>query len=472
MALTLFAVHGPPRAHAALEFPAYDLFGSDEKIARRSQKLVPDSCPELPKPEEPMKLMEVINQVLCHNPSTRASWLSLRATAAGNTAAKANLLLPNVSANASLSKSKTQLNNGSFISRGSSAGINLSYLLFDFGVREANLIAAEESLIASTYSYDSSLQGVIGSTLRLYYSILSAQGSYDVARESFKFAKESLMAARNRYDLGLVPRSDLLQAETSFAQSELSVQQAENAFLSTIAQLAVAMGLSPQTRLTITDVDDSDLARDNLTVAVEELMDAAEKNRVDLAASEAGLRGARANLDATRRSDLPRVSLNAGQSFGDIDIFNRDTARSGTIGVNVSIPLFTGLTRPYNIRAAEDSFRAQELQMEATRLSIRQDVWQSYTNYKTADQSWMVSWDALASATELRDITLARYKEGIGSFLDVLSAQASYRSAVQSHISARYNLLTTRADLVRSIGVLNLNTAAANAPVNELRETR
>jgi outer membrane protein TolC len=99
-----------------------------------------------------------------------------------------------------------------------------------------------------------------------------------------------------------------------------------------------------------------------------------------------------------------------------------------------------------------------------------QDVYRSYRNYQTAEQSWTLSWDLLATATELRDITLARYKEGIGSILDVLSVQSQYRSATQQHIESRYSLLLARADLIRSIGRLNLDSAGGLENMEKLKD--
>lgn len=457
-------------AWGILALPARDIFGSDEQITRRSQKLAPDVCPTMPEQGKKLQLIEAINLVLCHNPDTQASWLSLRAQAAGQTAQKLDLLLPTVSADASLSKSATQVNSNGFITQGSGASISLGYTLFDFGRKQASLEAAEEAFSASIMNYDSGLQGVIGNTLRLYYSILTAQGALDVSRESLRFTEESVNAARARYELGLVPKSDVLQADTSLAQARLSVEQAENTLLLTVSDLAIAMGADPQTELQLADIDDSQLASDDMDKEVRPLMEAAKRNRIDLNASAASLRAARANLEVTRRSDLPQVSVSASQGFSDVDVFNRSTPRSGSIGLNVSIPLFTGLTRSYNVRAAEDSLKAQEIQFEKTKLTVMQDVWRSYTNYQTALQSWEVSWGYLASATELRDISLARYKEGIATMLDVLSAESQYRSATQQHLSARYNLLTSRADLVRSVGVLNLDTVQAGNPVDTLGE--
>jgi outer membrane protein TolC len=89
---------------------------------------------------------------------------------------------------------------------------------------------------------------------------------------------------------------------------------------------------------------------------------------------------------------------------------------------------------------------------------VEQDVWNSWNNYQTAKQSWQTSQDLLENATHLKDVALGRYKEGLGTILDVLNAETQYNTALQSNLKSRYNLLTSRVDLVRAVGTLNLET--------------
>ena len=71
-------------------------------------------------------------------------------------------------------------------------------------------------------------------------------------------------------------------------------------------------------------------------------------------------------------------------------------------------------------------------------------------------------------AAEFRDVALGQFKAGVGSLLDVESAQTSYSSALSSYISARFSLLTSRVDLIRAVGILNLENAEPTAPLARL----
>lgn len=446
-------------AFAMIEVPAYDLFGADQKITVRSQRLTPDRCGIDIGQSGSISLQDSMNLALCNNPKTRSRWFSLRATAASTSSSKAELLLPDIRADASLNANRITYREGSSTSRNSSAGLTLGYTLFDFGRKQAALEAAEESLLASALEFDAEMQSMISRVIEAYYRTLTAEASLQASYDTFQFAKSSMEAARTRYSLGLVPKSDVLQAMATYSANELAVQNAENAMKLTRANLLNLMGLALDTDVALQDIDDSQLARSTLDADLNQLTEHAMHDRVDLAAQKARLNSGRANLEALKRANMPRVSLTAQHHYDDIDIFNSRTPLSNAIGITVSIPIFSGFTRAYNVRSAEDDLRSQELQHEASKRDVEEDVFRSHTNYRTADQAWMVSWDYLSSATELRDISLARYREGVGSMLDVLNANSQYASATDRLIQARLNLLLTRADLVRSIGIMNLDTA-------------
>lgn len=445
-------------AHAVLDAPALDLFHAEADLTQTDQNLKPNECPNLPAQGQTINLMQTINIVLCNNRTTRASWFQLRSQAIGLNQTKVNAYIPNVTSDATLSRSNTHVDGSTTVSTSTSAGVTLGYTLFDFGVKSATVEAAETSMQAAMLNYDSRLQGVIASSIQAYYALLNASYSLDAAKESFKFAEESSKAAQARYEIGLVALSDVLQANASYSQSKLNVENAENRLQLTQNALLVLMGYTPDNALNISDVDDEILAADDLDVRVQDLVVRAHLNRKDLAAVEKSLESSRASLEATKRSNLPSVSVSASQSYDANKIFE-DTQASSRIGFSVSVPIFSGLSRSYSIKSAEDQIKAQELSFEQTKLDIVQDVWTAHTNYKTAEQSWITSFDALNSATELRDISLGRYKAGVGSLLDVLSAQSSYASAINSHISTRFALLTSRIDLIRAVGILDLTNA-------------
>ena len=439
-----------------------DPFAVEKKATRMvPENLRPVGCPPIPDIGHLLHFNEVVIAALCHNPDTRAAYLTLLSQAASY-ATNYSDYMPSVTATYSGSKSATFVDGRAITpSLSKSYGITAGMMLYDFGQREFKLESAEQALVAAGYSYDSTLQGMIATALQGYFSLLTAQNGLDVAWESESYAKQSYEAAALRHEIGLAPLADMLQAKGAYSQAILATETAANQLSQQQAALALLMGLPADRPITVAEMDSAALTRDPFTGDVRSLIAQAERKRNDLLASRAQLEGAKRSLEALKRSNLATVSLttNVNQSNDNISILHGEGAtRSQSVGLSVSIPIFTGFSQTYNEAASEDQLEAQEDALTKSELGVEQDVWNSWHNYETAKQSWKTSQDLLASATQLKDVALGRYKEGLGTILDVLNAQSQYTSALQSYLQTRYSLLTTRVDLVRAAGVLDLDT--------------
>jgi len=143
--------------------------------------------------------------------------------------------------------------------------------------------------------------------------------------------------------------------------------------------------------------------------------------------------------------------------FGD----NRAGVNTYTIGLNVRIPLFTGFRDTYRVRQAE----AQAEQAEAARDALYQqtelEVWQSYYDLQTAGGAISSTDSQVKSAEQTAQATLARYKAGFGSILDLTTAQLDESNARVQQIQSYLNWFTALARLNFSIGVSDILTGAS-----------
>jgi len=440
------------------------------------QDLKPDHCGALPGDNHKLTFEEVVIASLCHNPDAIAAYFNLL-NQASSYMGNYSEYLPTITASGSRTRTKVT-SPGTSISTldpttdtiiSSSANattfsgsydVSAGLTLYDFGQREFKIEIAELSLAGSGMSYNSTLQGMIASALQAYYALLTAQNALGVTQESEQFAKESYDAAALRHQIGQVPLADELQAKASYSGAQLATEQAVNQLTQAQAALALLMGLPADTPLAVADIRDDTLANDPFGGNVQSLMAKAKQSRLDLLSSRLALKSSEISLKSLERSDFATVSATANMDVGNdkVDVFNRNGTRSNAIGVNVSIPIFTGFSQLYSERAARESLEAQKQSLIKTELTVEQDVWNSWHNYETAKLSWKTSQDQFDTAVLLKDVTLGRYKEGLGSILDVLNAETQYSSALQSRLQTRYSLLTSRIDLVRAVGVLNLDT--------------
>ena len=135
--------------------------------------------------------------------------------------------------------------------------------------------------------------------------------------------------------------------------------------------------------------------------------------------------------------------------------------------MTLTLPLFSGFETTYRVRAAEARVDTARAQRETLRQQVALDVWNNYQSLLTATYSIRTAADLLASAEQSERVALGRYKAGVGTILDVLSAQSALASARLQRIQAQLDWNVYRATLAQSVGALDytlLQAAAEGRP--------
>src|SRR5512146_224563 len=408
---------------------------------------------------KPLTLTDVVDLALCNNPQTRSLWASARAQAA-NVGVGMSAYLPTLSAQGSYSRNSSTVSGRTSNSNNHSASLTAGYLLFDFGGRAGTLENAKQLLVAANATRDATLQSNFLTAVQSYYAVLSARAivaSLQVAEAS---AKESFAAAEARYLAGVATPADKLQAQTALSQARLNLITAQGNALTAQGTLANVMGFDASQPFTLVSLPES--APDAVAEQdIGKLIEDARRRRPDLRAADAQIKAAEAQLAATRATGLPTVSLSA--STGSQNISGTSITNSSSIGVTLSVPLFTGYRNTYQNRAAELQIEGKVAARDLLANQVALDVWKAYQTLLTNSQSLIAANDLVASAELSERMTLGRYKAGVSnmSILDVLNAQSTLASARQQRVTALYNFQASRLGLAQAIGQLDLTQLEA-----------
>jgi len=400
-------------------------------------------------PNSAVDLLDVVNLALCNNPQTREVWASTRAQIAQVEVSKAGYF-PAINLNASVNRSKTE-NLPSEDRR--SAGVTLSYLLYDFGSRSANLENARQILAATQAVQTSTIQSVLLGAAQAFYQVQATLASLDAAIESEQVARESLAAAQARYDAGSATRADILQAQTAYSQATLNRISTDGKLKNEQGGLANVIGLDANRKVLLIPANVAAIPAD-FEGNVAEMIEEARRMRPDYQAMAAQVKAAEASVDIARSSGQPTVSLSAASNQINSSGIN---SNSSQLGINLNIPIFSGYSPTYRTQAAEAQVEAKAAQMESLRLQISLDVWTAYQNLATATQTIRTTADFLDSAKHSERVVIGRYKAGIGSILDVLSAQSTLANAQQQRVQSLFNWNISRTILAQSMGNLDID---------------
>lgn len=411
---------------------------------------VGDPCAAQPL-DHALNLLEVVNLALCNNPQTHVVWASTRAQAEQVGVNKA-AYLPNASLNAAATRTKTST--APDIDQ-RSIGVTFSYLLFDFGSRAANLDNARQMLAASIATQDSTVQAVFLAAVQAYYQTQASYAALDAALQSEYAAKESFAAAEARYKAGSATPADKLQAQTAYSQATLNRITSDGNLKNAQGTLANMLGLDANRNVSLEVANTTAMPQSflvNFEGDVNALIEQARQRRPDLQAAAAQVKAAQASTDAARAADRPTISLAASADQYNTAGINSHGSR---VGIYLNVPIFSGYSPTYRVRAAEAQVEVKNAQLEQLRLQVALDVWTAYQRLTTATQSLRSSADLLNSAEQSERVALGRYKAGVGSILDVLNAQSAMAGARQQRIQSTFGWNISRATLAQAMGSLD-----------------
>lgn len=399
-------------------------------------------------------LAALTEHALRERAESRAAWFGIQAEAARlDAAAAANW--PTLTGQFSFTRSRGLSSSGASVPTLHRYGpsLSLAYVLYDFGARAAGIDAQRYQLIASLLTGNRSLQDTVAEVEAAYFAVLSARAQVAAQTQQEAALRASLDAVDIRLQGGLASRADQLRARAALAEAQLARQTAERDQAKAEAALKQAAGVA-QTQVLALDWDATPPAAPEAGVLLADLLGEAERQRPDLQALRATAARARAEAERASAARWPSLSLaaNTGRTFFLED--ERTPSTTYSVGVNLSVPLFDGGRLAAEARAAERDAERLQAEAESQRSQVALEVTEAYHDVRHAQaqrEGVAVQFD---SADESARAAEARYKAGVGSLLEWLTAQADLARARQAQAQADSDWLAAFSRLNHALGRL------------------
>lgn len=325
----------------------------------------------------------------------------------------------------------------------------LQYPLYTGGRIEAQVALAEANLKGAEATLERLKQQIAFQVKQAYFQVLLAQSGLDVVDRGFAQAAENLRVARARVAAGASPRFDEIQADVALASAKQSQVRARNAVALATQGLNALLNLPLDTPLILKD----GFVVEPVQTTVDVLITRAQEARPELAELQARQAAAQAAIQLAESGAKPSLGLQGTASYGNTGSFFAASAPANwTLTLAATINLFDGgITRD---RVREAQLRLEQLKaLEAQQKQlIELDVRQAYLNLQAAREE-LAGADALvASANEALRIANVRFQSGVGTNLEVITAQSTASQAEASKAQALFNYNLARASLERAVG--------------------
>jgi outer membrane protein TolC len=408
-------------------------------------------------PDHPITVDEAVRLALALQPTLDESRANVRA-AQGRTEQVRSGLLPHISFTGAFNDYFVLATNGHATNLPSGtvygATATLSQLLFDFNntlnqVRQYR--ALERSAGYGLTQAENDLAAQVKTAFYLY------QQNVDLVRvneENVANTQQQVDLANARFKTGIGEPQDVVTGVTvhDAAVAALTTAQADRE--TARAALAEMIGFDPQIPLQVATTSERSFDYSNLP----KLQQTALASRPEILQAQENLRSDEFALSAAKVTNLPSISGVAGINSTDSTFPPGNDA--GYVGVNISVTPFDGGFTAGKVKSAKATVDAANAALRSEQLTVKGDVAQAYINLQAAERNAATLLANVDNAKEAVRQAVGRYRNGIGQYLDIITAQGLLYTAEQNLAGAQYGVNAARVALRHAIG----ESAAAPGP--------
>jgi outer membrane protein TolC len=416
-------------------------------------------------PEKTNDLVDLIAIAQQANPQTRAAWERARAAAArlGLADSAYAPVLALLASGGYSHNDYPSTSTGNLVSSGGnfSPGLTLEWTLLDFGRRRATFDTAAQQLLEANFQFNRTHQQVAYDVERTFYAFDSSRARLEAAKATLRTAETVEEVASKRLDNGLTTQTELLETRQELARAKFDLQSAERDVSDAWAALAENLGISPTVTFKVVELSSLPVPT-NLVESVEFTIDRALRQRPDLAAQLAQLRAREADVRRARAEYRPSLALSAqgGGTMGnwrstlpgsDPSSYNYIDPQYSA-GLTLSWNLFDGFSRESSVREAEARRAEAEAALSALELRTLREVWKAYADAKASFLEYDFAESLLTASQDSYEATLTSYKNGLGTIVELLTAERNLARARTTLVESRAEVLNAAAALAFAAG--------------------
>jgi outer membrane protein len=370
--------------------------------------------------QAPYTLAQAVNTALTRNPQVVAAGADVRAAEAQLKVVRAGLA-PTLA----LSPSASIGNSSGATTTAAQVSASVSYLVYDGGLRQAQIRQAEAQVESARQNLAATRADVALSAVDAYLAVVAAQQVITAREQAVAQARTQLNAAQARFNAGTAPQADVIQAQSQLASAEFDLVDARATLERERIGLQTALGLDASAPVGVMSPGAPPAVDVTPAEALQRALQRPEalKGNADVRAVEAALAAAmiQSGISATLDGRYVLVSTGgSGSSSG---------AGTWSVGIGISVPLYDGGKARAQVEEARANLDAARARLESTRLQLRQEAAQALQNVLAGAARTEAAQRALAAAREALRVAQGRYQAGVGTVLEVATAQTDASDA-------------------------------------------
>ena len=407
----------------------------------------------LPAAAQADDLLQSYNNARNSDPQYAAAESS-RAVAAERPVQARSVLLPQVNGTVSWNRVGTPGD----ARRSGGWDVGASQSVFDYGNYTA-LRAAKAQDRAGGFDLEAAGLSLITRTSAAYFNVLVQLETLGAAEAAEAALKKQFDFASKRLEVGLAPITDVHEARAQYDAARAN---------SILARNAVQDAYQALVEITGTPVGNLKGLPDDFQPALPESRDVegwvatALSENPSLKAQAADVEAAEHNVATARSGHYPTLGLRAGYGkalpslYGNPEFTGSNDA-STSVGLTLSIPIFSGFATQSGVRSALAQRDIARDQLEQQKRALERNTRNAYQALVAGISEVEARRLALVSAQSAYDASQVGLEVGTRTVLDVLNNQRTLFSAQQAYAQSKYNFLQSRLLLEQAAGTLEIS---------------
>lgn len=313
---------------------------------------------------------------------------------------------------------------------------------------------------------------LVAEVKKAFYNILLAEQSLEVLRVSETTVRRTVDDTQMKYDNGLSSEYDLLTAQVQLSNLMPNIIQTENSIR--VAKMLLKMYLSLPEDVEVDVTGTLDAMNGAVDANMEISTDLSENTELRALALQEQLLVRQ--LKVANASRLPTIAAFATASYSGNDLdrssfggfggsMEDEAGTAGAIakssfywqhpvsaGIQVSIPIFAGLTKSKQARSIKNQIAQISLQRKYAQRQIDVQLQSAINDLLTARATMKAQEKTVEQATKAYKIADTRFQTQVGTILELNSAQLAETQARLSYSQAIYDFLSARAEYEKILG--------------------
>lgn len=355
-------------------------------------------------------------------------------------------LYPTFSAEASGSRSHNLDSHHSDDSYNISTGI--SYEIDLWNKYADSYKASQTEVEASIADQRSAALSVIGQTAELYWEIGYLTESLRITRDNIANIQKLLTINETKYAAGSVPRSDVINSQKNLLELQADLTQEQQSLSEARHALAVLSDQPPENN----SVDTVQLTDTPLPDIAAGIPADILGRRPDLMAAELRLRKAHSEINTTRASFYPTISLTGALGASSDQLSEILSNPIASLGSDLILPFLQWQQTKINIQLAEENYREDVISFRSSLHTALKEVENLLSARSNNLEQREYLQQALSLASQAETISARRYNSGAEELSSLLESQNALRSARKAVTENHFRLLENTMQLYLALG--------------------